>query len=1466
MTHTNPQYNFKYPRAYSIDTTREYDPNAANIFDDDQFSTSVSVSGTLESYSLIITGIETSGISTGQYIKTIDEIIQPGTSVLSIGIGSVFINQESLNADSVTTTFEFGSYPLYSDPESFPNLKTDNLLVNDYLFMQGPLYDKTDYSGKLGEILLTDGTAVFWRDISGIGTPLQTIGIWDENLFKGIVANLNFLDGNDPNNLVEAKIGISSKFADITISDRWALVDAQNPSSDVYRQSRVGINNNAPLYTLDLSGDLRVTQSARFTGDEQSTNITDGALTVVGGVGIGFNLNVGENLNVTGTADIFDDTTIDASLDVTGDVYIQLQLEVDSYVDVGDYLIVRSTEDSPNIGTGALVVKGGVGIEKSLSVGSSVSIGSPIESTNASNGALVVEGGVGIGKNLNVGDNVIIGGTDSSINKDSGALIVEGGVGIEENLNVGNDVTISGTTSSSDKDTGALVVEGGVGIEENLNVGNDVTISGTTSSIDKDTGALVVEGGVGIEENLNVGNDVTISGTTSSEDKDTGALVVEGGVGIEENLNVGNDFYLSGDAEIIGTLDVLSGNSSSDKDSGAVVITGGLGVGENINAGGYVTVGSEVDSTSKDTGALIVEGGVGIEKSLNVGNNASITSTLKVGVAGTVISTTGIGSVGFGTNSPKRDIEFNNKDVFFNQGAIYDSNENVGFRSEKYQVPRNVLTAVGVDTAGNIIPGRFYDAANLIRINLDFIANETIGFLTSTDYKNPPFVIVNSSGIATDPVNCKDDIKNILKAITYDITRGGNSQSVGAGLSYYSGNTLLHITGNDTNGYSVKDATIVAITTAAQLARYVVNNVSIPKSYQSIGSSIQQIKDLTLQDDSSVGGNDNYNGCANVVSAITVCAGIVTTIISNGPSAAPNKTNPDAKIVWSPAGADSKNIIYVSKYGNDDNDGRTEGSAKLTIGAAAEIAQGGDTIMVRSGFYIEENPIGLRTDVSITGQDLRLVTVCPQYDDDVFYVRRGCLIENLSFAFSRNPFYVGQNTPIVFTKGAAVAFPPPIGIGGARSGYKEPGPATEGITGRWRSPYIRNCTNFMSGSIGMKINGDHATASDIGADLKCMVCDSFTQYNENGIGVSITNNGYAQLVSIFTINSHIGIYCDTGGSCDLTNSNSSFGNYGLYAVGLGRTEFTGYVKNAPQNFGPTVTRTVNGVDAGSDKVTFSNVRDLTPQQNFRRPFDGQTLFFEIDLSRYPDADIDGLPSTILTSPMKDVREIKVKSGGSGFSAATPPSMVIVDKNSNFSQIPKGPQGFIAELSPNIDENGTITSVDVINSGRNYLPNQNLVVLVDGVDSSVNTPQNIFNVEIEVITQPIYYAVDAATAPTNTGETTVTFTTFIPYELFGGENVSFKRISRILTSSHSFEFIGTGTDINTATPFKGAVPIKENEVVALDGAQIPFTSTDQKGNFDIGEGFQVNQPTSVIRGRDFSRSIQAEVTPLILALR
>ena len=538
-------------------------------------------------------------------------------------------------------------------------------------------------------------------------------------------------------------------------------------------------------------------------------------------------------------------------------------------------------------------------------------------------------------------------------------------------------------------------------------------------------------------------------------------------------------------------------------------------------------------------------------------------------------------------------------------------------------------------------------------------------------------------------------------------------------------------------------------------------------------------------------------------------------------------------VSWRPPGVETKNILYVTKDGNDANSGLLEGDAKATIGGAAAVALDGDTIYVRPGVYFENNPVGLRTDVSVSGQDLRLVTVVPNnVNDDIFHVRRGCLVENLNFA--------AANFGVLHEGCGCLAFPPiqaDIDAGDAtatRSGYIGPGPANEGPSGRWRSPYARNCTNFITGSIGLKIDGRYANAAysgtnNLGQDLRSMVCDSFTQYNEAGIGVSVTNKAYAQLVSIFTINSHIGIFAGGGGQCDLTNSNSSFGDFGLVADGTSLAEFTGI--------------TTGGATAESDVFEFLNVRDV--DNNVRKPFDGQSLFFKINLSDYPE--VAGY-SGILTQPMRTIRSIKITNGGNPgeYSTAAPPNVLVT--------APAGPEGILAELSANVSAAGTITSVDVIASGRNFLP-------IQPIDISFSTGSAVGI----AVTDPILFTVDDATEPTNTGLTTVTFNEFVPYSVAQGVDVEFLRISRIITSSHSFEYVGAGTDINRANPFQGGEPIPENEIVAINGGQVPFTSTDQKGNFRIGSGLEINQTTSTISGRDFNRAIQANLTPLILAL-
>jgi hypothetical protein len=536
-------------------------------------------------------------------------------------------------------------------------------------------------------------------------------------------------------------------------------------------------------------------------------------------------------------------------------------------------------------------------------------------------------------------------------------------------------------------------------------------------------------------------------------------------------------------------------------------------------------------------------------------------------------------------------------------------------------------------------------------------------------------------------------------------------------------------------------------------------------------------------------------------------------------------------VSWRPSGVQTKNTIWVSINGDDNNTGLLEGDSKRTIGAAAAIALAGDTIIVRSGVYNENNPIGLRTDVTVSGEDLRLVTVVPNTTNkDVFQVRRGCLIQNMNFA--------GQSTSTNHANCGAVAFPPTaVGISGgvdfqAVTGYTELGPANEGPNGRYRSPYVRNCTNFMTGSIGMKINGDYVNAAftgtnDIGQDLKSMVCDSFTQYNENGIGVSLTNNAYAQLVSIFTIGCDIAIFAGSGGQCDLTNSNSSFGNVGLKADGVGAVEFT--------------SKTNTSSIGGQDVIELANVRDV--EDNIRKPFDGQGAYFYINMDDYADS----IASGVVNKPLQFIRSIDIIDGGSGYNPGSPPNITV--------NAPQGPESIIPEFSANVSAAGSISSIDVIASGRNFLPDQELTVTFSSGNATA-----------KVNTDPILFTVDSAEEPSITGLSTVTFNEFIPYSVGAGVSCEFVRLSRIITSSHSFEYVGAGTDLNIANPFQGGEPIPENEIIAINGGQVPFTSTDQKGNFRIGDGLTIDQTTSTIRGRDFNRAIQAQLTPLILALR
>jgi len=90
-------------------------------------------------------------------------------------------------------------------------------------------------------------------------------------------------------------------------------------------------------------------------------------------------------------------------------------------------------------------------------------------------------------------------------------------------------------------------------------------------------------------------------------------------------------------------------------------------------------------------------------------------------------------------------------------------------------------------------------------------------------------------------------------------------------------------------------------------------------------------------------------------------------------------------------------------------------------------------------------------------------------------------------------------------------------------------------------------------------------------------------------------------------------------------------------------------------------------------------------------------------------------------------------------------------------------------------------------------------------------------------------------------------------------------SLVTTSSHTMEYIGSGVLLEKAVPGLGGIANTDNEAIAGDNGAVYFTSTNQAGNFRVGEGFTILQETGIIEGDTFKRAILALVTPLVLSL-
>ena len=557
------------------------------------------------------------------------------------------------------------------------------------------------------------------------------------------------------------------------------------------------------------------------------------------------------------------------------------------------------------------------------------------------------------------------------------------------------------------------------------------------------------------------------------------------------------------------------------------------------------------------------------------------------------------------------------------------------------------------------------------------------------------------------------------------------------------------------------------------------------------------------------------------------------------------------------------NVLYVAKDGSDTSNGTSIDNAFLTIAGACGVATGGTTIKVLSGTYVESNPIEVPANVSIVGDDQRSVNVSGSTaHKDIFSVRKGVKLANMTFQNHVAP-------------GAAVGFPTHTiaeNVGG----------------GAWKGPYVQNCTSRTTTGTGIRIDGAQARS------LKAMNVDAFTQYNEGGVGVAVTNNGFAQLVSLFTICCDEAVTCDKGGQADIANSNCSFGTYGLVSRGVGNLEYSGIVTSTGtvdtkeisisglSTTPYTITNFVYDNNLGVATVTTSAAHGFNVGMGVS--ISDMTLTCSYGTKVYPYQkpyvfEIDEVPSTtsfVINVGVSTLAHTYSDGGGKAVLDIDRPydgqvayfdtlyyevnRITVTDAGGSYTSTPTvtigaptGSNGERATAYATIEDQ-KIASITMINGGSQYTSAPTVTISGGGGSGGAATAS----------VYPLYYTINSST-PIVSGISTLTLGNKLLSTVSVGSTAYFYPASRIIASSHTFEYVGSGNTITMATPKRGGVTVQANEVITEDGGKVLYTSTDQAGNFRIGDNLQINQTTGTISGRAFSKSLFSEMTPFILAL-
>jgi hypothetical protein len=536
-----------------------------------------------------------------------------------------------------------------------------------------------------------------------------------------------------------------------------------------------------------------------------------------------------------------------------------------------------------------------------------------------------------------------------------------------------------------------------------------------------------------------------------------------------------------------------------------------------------------------------------------------------------------------------------------------------------------------------------------------------------------------------------------------------------------------------------------------------------------------------------------------------------------------------------------KNTIYVSKSGNDTNDGKSLLSTKLTITAALSVANAGSTVIICSGTYLERNPIICPPDVTITGQDSNVIVTPRVPTSDVFYINSGTIIEDIcvsnhaapGFAFRLAAGIIIKDAPVI--RHCTVKTGPFLNDGTLFVPYKTVQiqnipPGKYPIIDNPAIPLDKQL-NPIGGGGGIFINGADVSNNSL---ERLAIIEHTSVIAQGGIGVLSSGEVTAQITSSDTKFCTVSYQAQTGGTLLLNSCSSSYGNVGLLATGKNTTVYDEGVVSVG------VPGTIIGADLTSAGYLYISEPTVTvdPPYNTAIEWQPDTFYalneiiqYDVNYYKVLEEGISGNPPPTHTSnyDWNGTGTLLLEHIGAtaGFTAIIGEdrvlSLQLTRVGTGYFQIPtitiEG--GGLGDLDPADVATATVQFEPIsqlIVSGLTKTPAASNTLTVSGSTYQIKSASSL-NAGTSVITM---------VAPTN----------FVA----ANSIVVLYENSKITANNHLFNFVGNGVTYN-AILVANAEPTTDNHVLEEDGGNVFYTSQTETGIYKVGNMFEINQLTN-----------------------